>query len=135
MEIIALIGIKGSGKTQTLNILYQFLLYTGWTQVPGHFRDLGNDDFIDVLTNGQKLLGIVTQGDYSRKVPLYLGTLHSAGCYKSVCACTSGKVGVAKAIRAYTAHTFVPKSLAITPPSDVRTVSYTDARTLLALIP
>lgn len=69
MEVIALRGAKGSGKTETLTTLYQLMLFMGYTQVAGCFQDLGNRDFLDVLEKERIYIGIVTQGDYVRLLP------------------------------------------------------------------
>lgn len=65
MEVIALRGEPNCGKTETLNLIYKLLLDEGWQQVKDSYQDLCNRDFLDVLKKGNKILGIVTQGDYA----------------------------------------------------------------------
>ena len=133
MEVIALTGRKDSGKSDTLNVLYHLLLASGWTQVPGHFKDLTHWDFYDVLTDGERLLGIVTQGDYATRVPDYLSILAAAGCVMTVCACTTGKPRLSAAIARYAPHSFIRKTVGVTPES-LRIANNTDAQHLITLI-
>lgn len=101
MDIIALKGNANSGKSETLNIVYQFLLRSGFTQVPGHFRVLGNPaqrDFLDIVERNSMKIGIATMGDYQKYlkgvkegdiVQDLLKYLESNGCTKAICACNS----------------------------------------------
>ena len=115
MEVIALEGDPNSGKTKTLNLVYALLVQAGYTQVPGVFQDLCNDDCLDVFQNSEKTVGIVTQGDYAigdYSVKNHLTYLQSLGCDVAVCACTVGtsKQKIKDAIKAYPSHHFEPKS-------------------------
>ena len=60
MEVIALQGHSNSGKSETINIVYQLLLQNGYTQVRGQFiGPLGNPamrDFLDVLQKDDKIV-------------------------------------------------------------------------------
>jgi hypothetical protein len=116
MDVIALRGQKNNGKSETINIVYQYLLLFGYRQVPGHFRILGNAanrDFFDVLEKKNDLIGIFSMGDYSTgpdSVANLLYALFQVGCKKAVCACTI-QVGTEKAVRAYS-HIFINKKVA-----------------------
>lgn len=61
MNVIALEGTSSVGKTSTINVVYQLLLQNGYTQVLGCFEDLANNDFLDVMTNGNQTIGVVSQ--------------------------------------------------------------------------
>ena len=110
MDIIALIGSSNVGKTLTLNILYSLLIADGYVQVFGHFADHANNDFMDILEKNGLLIGIATQGDYSRELPKYLTYLNTNGCVKTICACTNSKVGTLNAINVYS-NTKVNKTI------------------------
>ncbi|MES2558391.1 MAG: hypothetical protein V4590_01525 [Bacteroidota bacterium] len=119
MEVIALTGDPHAGKSETLNIVYQLMLWHGYIQVPGHFKVLGNPvmrDFIDVLENGVQRVGIVSQGDYqigANSLKNHLLALQHAGCVKAVCACTN-KPGTLAVVNSYIPHHLVNKTLAAT---------------------
>jgi len=119
MEVISLQGASNKGKSETINIIYQMLLLNGYTQVPGVFvGPLGNSvmkDFLDVLQKGNKLVGIVSQGDYvigANSLKNHLAKLFAAGCHKTICACTT-KAGTISAVNAYK-NIVIHKTIAIT---------------------
>lgn len=106
MKLIVLEGDPGVGKTDTINVAYQLMLQTGYDQVPNCFEDLQHNDFLDVLTNGEQKVGIVSQGDYAKdiySVKNHLAKLQSFGCDKAICAATLGptKQRIQTAIDAY----------------------------------
>lgn len=131
MEVIALHGAASVGKTTTLNIVYQLLLFQGYRQVPGRFQDLDNNDFLDVVEIDGVLVGIITQGDYVLALRKYLAYFQSLGCIKAVCACTA-KPGTEREVRVYT-HTFVPKTVSLLP-DQIRIVNNVDATTVFRLV-
>ena len=135
MEVIALQGGNKTGKTTTINVLYQLLLFSGWVQVPGKFRNLDHNDFLDILTDGHRKLGIVSQGDFAARVIGYLSNFLTEGCFKAVCACTVPKPRLVAAISRYTPPppTFVSKTPA-TGLANIRTTNNTDAQSLIRLI-
>lgn len=114
MDVIALRGNSDVGKSTTINIVYQLMLFNGYTQLPGHFRVLGNPvqkDFIDVLELHGVKIGVVSQGDLSRGIDSlrnHLAYLQSVGCAKAVCACTTN-IGTVKAVMSYPIHHFQNK--------------------------
>ncbi len=105
MYVIALAGEKDSGKSHTLNIVYQLLLFDGYKQVenlplPYQYRILGNPiqkDFTDILEKKGKLIGFATMGDYytgdnvakEDTIKNLLEVLFDAGCTIALCACKS----------------------------------------------
>ncbi len=101
MEIIVLKGDAKKGKTETLTIVYQAMLLFGYTQVPGHYKKLGNpanNDFRDILEKNGIKIGIATIGDYQdhttsaeadETVQELIYYLQNNWCSKVVCACNN----------------------------------------------
>ncbi len=101
MKVIVLKGISSIGKSETLNIVYQFLLKDGYVQVPGHYRELGNkkyNDCIDILEKKDAKVGIAMMGDYEKYykdaiagdiVQDLLLYLDRNECDIAICACNS----------------------------------------------
>jgi len=121
-EIIALRGNSNNGKSKTLNIVYQYLLLFGFTQIPGKFRSLGNPnqyDFIDILEKKGLKVGIATMGDYhitARKTPddsveNLIDYLASEQCDKVICAVNAGLNNAITHISSYK-YEFVDKVVA-----------------------
>ena len=116
MKVIALRGEPNCGKTKTLNLVYELLLKEGWQQVEDSYQDLCNGDFLDVLKKGNKILGIVTQGDYAIgncSVRNHLKTMVEKNCDITVCACTIGrhKQKIQNAIDSYPKHHYIDKKM------------------------
>jgi len=114
MEVIALRGEPNCGKTETLHLVYRLLSDEGWQQVENSYKDLCNRDFLDVLKKGDRILGIVTQGDYAignYSVRNHLRTLEEKDCDIAVCACTIGehKQKIQNAITSYPKYHFIDK--------------------------
>jgi len=115
MKIIALLGSQNSGKSHTVNIAYCFLLRDGYTQVPGHFRILGDavfEDVFDVLKKGGKKVGIIGMGDYiigADSLKNLLAEMQDHGCEFVICACRDNPK-IEAAVRAYPSHIFVAKT-------------------------
>ena len=99
MKVIALRGVRDSGKTQTLIKVYEMMKTQGFQSLLGIYQDLGNHDFRDVLECNGTRIGIVSQGDYARNhsngaisVKNLLKDLEEdRGCDIAVCACQTGK--------------------------------------------
>lgn len=112
MKIIALGGDTDSGKTTTLNIVYLLFLQSGYAPIQDAFKDLENNDFSDVLEYSGRRIGIVTQGDYAigaQSVKNHLSYLQSFECDIAICACTSGKEKIIRAVESYPDHRFLSK--------------------------
>jgi hypothetical protein len=140
MKVIALRGNPNQGKSTTLNIAYQFMLLNGFIQVPGHFRVLGNPvqkDFIDILKIENKIVGIATMGDYSRKgydsVKELLTYLDSQKCDVAICACNLNKAGTLSAVSNYPNHFFVDKTITSVE-SKIRIINGADAEKVYTFI-
>jgi len=138
MEIIALRGPQNSGKTTTLKIVYDKLLEHGFKQPNSVRREISNGDFLAVLENDGKKIGIVTQGDYARRecsVKHHLRTLENLGCDVAICACTTGygKDGIQAAINAYPMHDYVEKKR-VDNATLYDTANHEDANKIMALL-
>lgn len=129
-------GQPNKGKSETINIVYQYMLLFGYIQVPGNFG-MGNPvqkDFIDILEKKNLKVGIFSMGDYAigpDSVANLLKRLLNAGCDKAICACTI-KPGTEKAVMAYP-HIFINKRLG-TNSSNERIVNGEDAEDIYKLI-
>lgn len=141
MKIITLYGPANSGKTYTLNTVYTLLLNAGYMQVPGYFNQdelynilgekvSGSHDFTDILTLGEKKVGITTGSKNE-----LAGTLHSfqkAGCAVAICACRDSAESL-DIIKSYQDYTIVEKS----PQNEVslkRINNFTFAKKLVDLV-
>ena len=140
MDIIALTGKSSCGKSETLNIVYQFLLKEGYIQVQNgvHFEVLGNPkqrDFIDILENGNKKVGIVTPGDYPDfSVRTNLLILEKAGCNIAITACTTDNQNPILQLNKYYPNNIkILKTLA-TIDSQERIANNLDAQTIFNLL-
>jgi len=138
MKVIALKGPVDSGKSHTINIVYQFLLRDGYKQVPGHFEILGNpkfEDVFDVLEKGGKRVGICGMGDYAiggGSLKNLLDRLEKLGCYVSICGCQD-KPRIERAVSAYVDHVFVKKTASSGREND-RIVNGIDAEVIFKLV-
>ena len=115
MIVLALEGQPSCGKSETLNIVYQFLLNDGYTQLPNKYSNLGNlkmRDFTDILVKGNKKIGIVTQGDYvttPNSIKNHLSKLFQENCTIAICACTTKNPKAKLQVMHYPQSTFFPK--------------------------
>lgn len=138
MKVIALRGPQNTGKSHTLNIVYQLLLRDRYVQVPGHFRVLGNpvfEDFIDILEKDGQWVGLVGMGDYQRgsgSLRNLLGELQNKGCKLSLCCCRDNPK-IERAVTNYPNHLFVNKTPSAGPDND-RIVNAFDADAMFTLI-
>ena len=116
MRIIALRGKENSGKSHVINITYQLLLSSGWTQVAGNFRILGNpkyEDIIDILEKDNVLIGIIGAGDYQIgeiSLKKLIRELEDKNCDIVVCACRTNPK-IEKAITNYDNHNWIDKTI------------------------
>lgn len=144
MQVIALKGRRNCGKSHTLNIVYQLLLNDGYTQVAGHFKELGEqkqEDFLDILEKDGQRIGFATMGDYSEdnkekvddSIKELLKTLENAGCEVAICACSTHIKGTLQEIEAYPNHIIINKKLTSIK-SEYRIKNGEDARKFFALI-
>ncbi|MDO9187593.1 MAG: hypothetical protein Q7W13_16400 [Bacteroidia bacterium] len=138
MKIIALKGGVNSGKSHTINIVYHFLLRDGYTQLPGHFRILGNpkfEDVIDILIKKGIKIGLIGMGDYQKGIDSLASLimeLEIKGCDVVICSCRNIPK-IEMAVTNYPNHFFVDK----TPSSgddNNRIVNVFDAERVVTLI-
>lgn len=134
MKVIALIGKSNIGKTTTLNLVYSLLLDRGAIQRKNYFIDLENNDCLHVLKFADnKIIGIVTQGDYGKdeySVKNHLKRLFDYGCDVAICAANKGKINIEKAICSYVEHIFIDKTQSQSV-EDRRIDNYNDAVAIL----
>jgi len=143
MKIIALKGNDNSGKSETLNIVYQLMLFSSYTQAlpgPKHFGVLGNPvnrDFMDILVKDDRRIGFATMGDFATKkdacVADLLAYLLSQGCDTAICACNTRLLGTIKAVEAYPNHQFIDKGVTLTE-SEERIKNGQDARQIFNMV-
>jgi hypothetical protein len=119
MKIIALRGDKDTGKSHAINIAYSFLLKDGYTQLPGHFREIGNPDYediIDILIRDRLKVGFVGMGDYvigqGRSLKSLLQELADKECDVIICSCRNDPK-IESAVTAYPNHFFVDKTISV----------------------
>ena len=87
MELIVLKGKENTGKTTTINYVYNKLRGEGYIESsPKDFKDLGDVDFLTVLEKDGVKIGVVSQGDEADKIPIYLKKLKEKDCQKVICA-------------------------------------------------
>ncbi len=138
MKVIALRGPVNSGKSHTLNIVYQFLLNDGYIQVPGHFTPLGNpvsEDILDILEKNGKQVGICGMGDYQNggnSLAILLADLQSRGCDVTLCCCRQ-IAAIEKQVSFYSSHLFIDKTIS-TGLANNRIVNGVDARSMFAQV-
>lgn len=138
MKIIALRGGENTGKSHVINIVYQFLLSEEWSQVQGHFRELGNpiyNDMIDILSKENILLGIIGAGDYQigdMGLKNLIGELENKGCQIIICACRNNPK-IEKTVYNYPDHNWIDKTLSNGRYND-RIVNGIDAQTIVSIV-
>lgn len=138
MKVVALRGPVDSGKSHTLNIVYQLLLKDGYVQVPGYFSILGNpvfEDILDILEKKGKRVGVCGMGDYAiggGSLQNLLAQLAANTCDVAVCACQL-KPRIQKAVTAYPLHHFIDKAPS-TGESTHRIVNGIDADAMFRLV-
>ena len=85
MNIIALRGIGGSGKSTTIRLLHNTLLQNNYELVSHPINNTG--DFSAIFTKNGKIIGITSSGDTYDKVKSKLDALINAQCIYCVCVC------------------------------------------------
>ena len=103
MELIVLKGKAYSGKTATINYVYNELIKRNWKEVVP-YTEIDKGDFWAVLKKNEIRLGIVSQGDYvggSNSVKNHLNRLEKQSCSKVICAQTNSKTSLQKVIDGY----------------------------------
>lgn len=139
MKVVALVGEGNTGKSHTINVVYNFLLKDGYCQIPEHFRILGNpiyEDFIDILEKDEIKIGFAGMGDYitgeGRSIKNLLAELYIKECDVAICACRNNPK-MLMAVQSYTPHSIVIKTLS-KGNENHRIVNVADALKIIALI-
>lgn len=139
MIVIGLSGDVNTGKSHVINIVYQFLLNRGFSQVPGVFRILGNpkfEDVFDVLQNDKIKVGIIGMGDYqkgSNSLKSLLAEIENLGCDIAICACRTNPK-IEQAVTNYPNHHLLHKTVTSADPSIWRIDNNIDANRIVNLV-
>jgi len=143
MKVIALMGDENSGKSHTINIVYQFILKLGYQQIPGNFRELGNlknEDCFDVLENlhainNSKRIGIIGMGDYvqgANSVRSLLEEMNQLSCDTAICPIRNTE-RMKSFIEAYKDHHIIFKTIT-NAREQYRIVNFNDADQIIQLL-
>ncbi len=106
MKIIMLSGSSSSGKTTTLNLVYD-QLYNWGAKINIQKKQLGGNpnDFECELHYQTQRVAIFTMGDYSNRVTDAMSIYSQLGCDVLICACND------KFVRPYSAINNYPNSI------------------------
>lgn len=84
-RIIALQGIKESGKSTTIGLLYDKMLKSGYTVIKKRKR--GSYDFVAIVEKNGVKIGIITYGDAPSLIKDKINICIEYGCTIIICAC------------------------------------------------
>lgn len=135
MRIIVLQGIPNTGKTSTLNLVYDMLVPNGGG-VSTNRQPLGGDprDFSDIVVRGTQRIAFFTMGDYSTYLANAIYDYDGQGCDVLVCALSTNnaKIRAHNALNQYNT-TRINKTIAPNTTTELAT-NTTDAQTIFNLI-
>lgn len=135
MRIIVLQGTRNTGKTITLNIVYDIVLQNGG--VSSNRQVIGNptqNDFSDIVLRGNQRIAFFTMGDYSTYLANAIYEYDRQNCDVLVCAISTNtpKVRANNALNQFTT-TRINKT--VTPNSTLElAINTADAQTIFNLI-
>jgi hypothetical protein len=90
MRLIVLTGASNSGKTGTLNLVYDYLISKqGWKSTNKELLGGNPNDFSDIIVSGKRKIAFYTMGDYSRKVRDAISNYNTLDCDILICACNN----------------------------------------------
>ncbi len=90
MKIIMLSGESHSGKTKTLNKVYDYLILQGATIINPKVQLGGQiDDFESIIKYKGKTIAFFTMGDYSTAVTNAFDKFNRLNCDFLICACNN----------------------------------------------
>lgn len=88
MRIIVLQGMPNTGKTITLNLVYDLIVRPNGIGISTNRQPLGSDpnDFSDIVTRGNQRIDFYTMGDYSNHLANAIYDYSRQNCEMMVCA-------------------------------------------------
>lgn len=136
MRIIVLQGMPNTGKTSTLNLVYDLLVPNGGG-VSTNRQVIGNpkqNDFSDIVVRGTQRIAFFTMGDYSTYLANAIYDYDRQGCDVLVCALSTNtaKVRANNALNQFNA-TRINKTIAPNATAELAT-NKADAQTIFNLI-
>lgn len=135
MRIIVLQGMPNTGKTRTLNLVYDMLVPNGGG-VSTNLQPLGGDprDFSDIVIRGNQRIVFFTMGDYSTYLANAIYDYDRQGCDVLICTLSinTAKVRANNALNQYNT-TRINKTIAPNATAELATNS-ADAQTIFNLI-
>lgn len=136
MRIIVLQGMPNTGKTSTLNLVYDILVPNGGG-VSTNRQVIGNptqNDFSDIVVRGTQRIAFFTMGDYSTYLANAIYDYDRQGCDVLVCALSTNNAKV-RANNALNQFNTTPINKTIAPNATTELVINTaDAQTIFNLI-
>lgn len=135
MRIIVLQGMPNTGKTRTLNLVYDMLVPNGGG-VSTNRQPLGGDprDFSDIVVRGTQRIAFFTMGDYSTYLANAIYDYDRQGCDVLVCALSTNNAKV-RANNALNQFNTTRINKTIAPNATTELVTNTaDAQTIFNLI-
>lgn len=135
MRIIVLQGMPDTGKTSTLNLVYDMLVPNGGG-VSTNRQPLGGDprDFSDIVVRGTQRIAFFTMGDFSTYLANAIYDYDRQGCNVLVCALSSNnaKIRANNALNQFNT-TRINKTIAPNASAELAT-NTADAQTIFNLI-
>jgi len=135
MRVIVLQGLPNTGKTRTLNLVYDMLVPNG-VGVSTNRQPLGGDprDFSDIVISGTQRIAFFTMGDYSTYLAKVIFDYDRQNCDVLVCALSTntGKVRANNALNQFNA-TRINKTVASNTNTETA-VNTADAQIIFNLI-
>lgn len=135
MRIIVLQGLPNTGKTRTLNLVYNLLVPNGGG-VSTNRQPLGGDprDFSDIVIRGTQRIAFYSMGDYSTYLANAIYDYDRQSCDVLVCALSTNtaKVRANNALNQFNAAR-INKTIAPNPTAELA-INTADAQTIFNLI-
>ena len=135
MRIIVLQGMPNTGKTRTLNLVYDMLVPNGGG-ISTNRQPLGGDprDFSDIVVRGTQRIAFFTMGDYSTYLANAIYDYDRQGCDVLVCALSTNnaKIRANNALNQFNT-TRINKTIAPNATAELAT-NTADAQTIFNLI-
>jgi hypothetical protein len=133
MEIIALAGPGSSGKTSTINLVYNRVLAAGGVSMRRLQLGGNRHDFEDIVNYKGKKVAFFSMGDYSGALIAAIQRYNAIPVDVFVCATNTRFVKPIPFIRTFPHHHIIPKTIASATLSEV-IANDRDASTIFGLI-